>query len=125
MKKPLLIALFAAAAFAPLGAAQASGGVIVSVSTPGFGLSIGAPLYGPPLYAPAYAPPVVVPTPRVVYRPPVIAPRVVYAPIIVARPHFGYPYGAGPGSAPPYVQRTAYRTPPGHARHHHAHGYED
>jgi hypothetical protein len=141
MKKPLLIALFAAAALAPIGATQASSGVVVSVSTPEFGFRIGAPFYGPPAYAPVYAPPVyappvympsvyappvvVVPPPRWVYRPPVVvAPRVGY-PVYVPRPRVVYPRVVEPRFAAPYVQQATYRIPPGHARHHKGHGHDD
>jgi len=104
MIKRLLIAGFAAAALAPL-AAQASGGVVVSVSTPEFGFRIGGPVYGPPVYAPLYAPPpIVVATPRVVYSPPgVYAPPVVYPPRLVYRPVV---------VAPRVIYRRAYVPPP-------------
>lgn len=142
MKKPLLVTLFAVAALAPVGAAQAGGGVVVSVSTPEFGFRIGAPFYGPPVYAPVYAPPVygppvyetptysppvvVVPAPRVIYRPPVvIAPRVVYPPVYVPRPRFVYPGVVGPRFDAPYGHQAAYRIPPGHAKHHKRHGHDD
>lgn len=137
MKKPLLVALFAAAAFSPLGAAQASGGVMVSVSTTEFGFRFGAPLYGPPVYGPVYAPAtyappvyaprvVVVGPPRLIYRPPVvIAPRIAYAPAYVPRPHLVYPRVVEPRYSAPHVQRAAYRIPPGHAKGHKHHGHDD
>ena len=89
MKTALLaIALTAAAAAAPIGVAQAHGGVAIRVDAPGFGIRIGAPLpvHAPPLYlpAPAYAPAV-----PVAYPPPV---AVIHAPphARVGQP-FAYP----------------------------------
>jgi hypothetical protein len=137
MKKRLFVAALAIAVLAPLGAAHASGGVVVSVSTPEFGFRIGAPIFGPPVYAPVYAPPqvvvvppavmpasvygppvVMVPPPRVIHPAPIIvAPRpVIYAPVFAPRPraihHRGGPrpyYGAP-------VQEAGYWVAPGHAK---------
>jgi hypothetical protein len=96
MKAALLaIALSAAAAAAPIGAAQAYTGVAIRVDAPGFGIRIGTPLpvYGPPLPvpAPAYAPPA-----PVVYAPPM---PVYPGPhtVIVGPPLF-YPYGYAPAA---------------------------
>lgn len=133
MKKPLLVALFAAAVLAPLGAAHASGGVVVSVSTPEFGFRFGAPFYGPQVYAPpafvapVFAPPVVVvPPPRVIYRPPVVvAPRVVYRPVYVPPPRVIHGRGVNPRIDARYVQPVAYRVPPGHARRFKGYARED
>jgi len=126
MRKSLYVALCAAAALAPLGSAQASGGVIVSVSTPEFGFRFGAPVYAPPIYAPipvvvnapVYATPllvrplVVVPPPRPLYRRPVIVtPRVIYAPASGPRPRRAHPHGAAPDYEPAYGQQAAYRMP--------------
>jgi hypothetical protein len=138
MKKRLFVATLAIAALAPLGAAQANGGVVVSVSTPQFGFRIGTPIYGPPVYAPVYAPPpvvvappvfmpvpvygppvVMVPPPRVIHRAPIfVAPRpVIFVPAFAPRPrvihHRGgpRPYYGGP------VQQAGYWVPPGHAQH--------
>lgn len=141
MKKPLLVALFAAATLAPIGAAQAGGGVFVSVSTPEFGFRIGAPVYSPPVYAPVYVPPVyvppvyippmpmprvyappvvVVPPPRVIYQPVVVSPRVAYRPVYAPRPRFDHRHFDAP-----YEQQAAYRVPPGHGRGHRGHGHDD
>lgn len=130
MKKRLFVAALAIAVLAPLGAAHASGGVVVSVSTPQFGFRIGAPIYGPPpvvvappvfMPAPVYGPPVVmVPPPRVIHRAPiVVAPRpVVFVPAFAPRPrvihHRGGPrhyYGAP-------LQEAGYWVPPRHYKHH-------
>lgn len=124
MNKRLLVAAFAFAALAPL-AAQAGGGVTVSVSTPEFGFRIGAPFYGAPVYGPVpvYAPPpVFIPPPvfvpqqvivvpaRVIHRPPVVVVprRVMYAPVFVPPPH----------RHDRHWQQVSYRVPPGHAKHH-------
>ncbi len=136
MKTRLLVATLAIATLAPLGAAHANGGVVVSVSTPQFGLSIGGPLYGPPVYAPIYAPPpmvvappvilpapvygppvVVVPPPRVIYRAPVVvAPRgFAYPPAYLPRPRVVYPRVAPSPFYGAPVQPVGYWVPPGHA----------
>ncbi|HQR54516.1 MAG TPA: hypothetical protein PLW72_00935 [Burkholderiaceae bacterium] len=142
MKKRLFVAALAVAALAPLGAARASGGVVVSVSTPEFGFRIGAPIFGPPVYAPVYAPPPVVVAPPVivpapVYAPPVVMvppPRVILpAPIVVAPRPVIYAPAYAPVYAPrarvihprgeprPYygapMQQVGYWGPPGHAKH--------
>ncbi len=137
MKKRLFVAALAIAALAPLGAAHANGGVVVSVSTPQFGFRIGAPVYGPPVYAPVYEPPVVVappvfmpapvygppvvmfPPPRVIHRAPiVVAPRpVIVVPAFAPRPRVIHPRGV---SRPHYgapVHQAGYWVPPGHAKH--------
>jgi hypothetical protein len=138
MKKRLFVAALATAVLAPLGAAHASGGVVVSVSTPEFGFRFGAPTYGPPVYAPVYAPPPVIVAPPVfmlapVYGPPVImipppcvihqapivvAPRpVIFVPAFAPRPHVIHHRG---GPRPYYgapVQEAGYSVAPGHARH--------
>ena len=128
MNKRLLVAAFAVAALAPL-AAQAGGGVTVSVSTPEFGFRIGAPFYGAPVFAPVpvYAPPpVFIPPPvfvpqqvivvpaRAIHRAPVIvAPRrVTYAPVFVPPPRY----------RDRQWQQASYRVPPGHAKHYNGKG---
>ena len=139
MKKRLFVAALAIAALAPLGAAHANGGVVVSVSTPQFGFHIGGPIYGPPVYAPVYAPPpvvmappvfmpapvygppvVMVPRPRVIYRAPiVVAPRpVIYAPAFAPRSRVIHPRGASWRHVGAPVQHAGYWGPPGHAKHH-------
>jgi hypothetical protein len=139
MKKRLFVATLAIAALAPLGAAHANGGVVVSVSTPQFGFRIGAPIYGPPVYAPVYAPPpvvmappvfmpapvfgppvVMVPPPRVIHRAPiVVAPRpVILVPAFAPRPQVIHARGV---SRPHYgapVRQVGYWVPPGHYKHH-------
>ena len=141
MNKRLFVAKLAIAALAPLGAAHANGGVVVSVSTPQFGFRIGAPIYGPPVYAPVYAPPpvvvappvfmpapvygppaVMVPPPRVIHRAPiVVAPHpVILVPAFAPRPrvihHSG---GRRPYYGPP-VQQAGYWVRPGHYKHYRA-----
>lgn len=139
MKKRLFVATLAIAALAPLGAAHATGGVVVSVSTPQFGFHIGAPIYGPPVYAPVFAPPpmvvappvfmpapvygppvVMVPRPRVFHPAPiVVVPRpVIYAPAFAHRPRVIHPRGASWRHYGTPVQQAGYRVPPGHDRHH-------
>jgi hypothetical protein len=125
MMKRLLIASFTAAAMAPL-AAQAYGGVSVSVSTPEFGFHIGGPVYGSPAYVPVYVPPppvVYAPVyaPPVVYARPVIygpvpAPRVIYRRAYLPPPRVVVPYGHRPREHEHHGQQMAYWVPPGHAR---------
>jgi len=79
------VALSAAAAAAPIGAAQAQALVTFGIETPGFGVRIGAPYPVVPLYpAPVYvAPPVYAPLPPVVYLPPALKIRPpVFHPVV-------------------------------------------
>ncbi len=138
MKKRLFVATLAIAALAPLGAAHANGGVVVSVSTPQFGFRIGAPIFGPPVYAPVYVPPpvivappvfmpapvygppvVMVPRPRVIHQAPIaFAPRpVFYEPAFVPRPRVFHPHVAPQPYYGAPVQQAGYRVPPGLAKH--------
>jgi hypothetical protein len=138
MKKHLFVATLALAALAPLGAAHANGGVVVSVSTPQFGFRIGAPIYGPPVYLPVYAPPpmvvappvfvpapvysppvVMVPPPRVFFPAPiVVAPRpVIYAPNFAPRQRVIHPHGGWRAYYGAPARQAGYWIPPGQAKH--------
>ena len=98
------IALSAAAAAAPIGAAQAHTAITVGIETPAFGVRIGtpyvqvAPVYPAPVYVPVpvYAPPpVVYAPPPVVFRPPVVYP-VIYPLAPPLAKHRGHPHRQGP-----------------------------
>lgn len=92
MKRIFWAGALLAAAIAPWSAAQATGSVAISVSTPDFGFTIGRPFYGPPVVAvPVYVPPPRVFVPAPVYAPSVyVPPRVVYVsrPVVHPRPHW-------------------------------------
>jgi hypothetical protein len=145
MKKRLFVATLAIAALAPLGAAHANGGVVVSVSTPQFGFRIGSPFYGPPVYAPVYAPPpvfvpapvivsppvygppvVMIPSPRVFYPAPVVVgpPPMAFPPAFIPRPRVVYPRVAPRPLYGPPVQQAGYWVSSGHGRHYDGRHYQ-